>query len=1032
MPVPVHFVAALSLLCVASLTGQGERTPEAFQVAMGLQQRGLHEEAARHFSEFVQKQSGHALVPEAHYRLAISQIELDKKGAAEKALQQALQLGGDGFRLRPECRYRLGNLLQERGEHKQAAEQFSNLASEVPAKHYLMAAARFAEGEARRELGDDKAAAAAFQAAVDAAEGEGASFRFPALYQLGFAQMRQQQLNEAAATFATSASASPDEAAKCECLYLSGDLLLRLSKWDAAETAFKVAQKGKSDFADDATFGLGWVAVGRGDQAAARRSFQAVLEKYADSPLAPRARLELGRSYYRDQKHAEATRELQPLLAADVPAPVKQQAQELIGLCALATGAGEDALKSLKKALAEASEQDRPRLSFALGEAYANLQKWPEALAAYDAVPATAPADLRGDALYGACFALHSLGRHEESSARAAALRALVPPHRLGKQAAFAMAENLFAQQKYEAAEREYTALVEVPEHKEKATWKLCWCRYLRGDKAAAAKQFGAIAAQTGSTFAEEALAMQSLALLEAGDGDAALGVADQYLARYKQGKCLDRTERVAARVLRQKGNLAGAQKRLERAATAANASGAAGAASADLVEQAELAYLQGDFKTADALFEKLVSRTDAQGARAAAGRAWCAFELGDDEACTKRLELAKTHAAAESELAGMLELESALYHRKKAWPQAIAVEQSFLQKFGTHKKAPAMRYSLGTAQARNGDHKAARATLQALAKDGTYERNDRVQYELGWACRRDNDEAAALAAFAKVAESADPELAGEANLHLGVAALDKKDLAAARPLLSKVQGSHRGRALYRLGFAEFEAAGTDVQKLAAARDLFAEIAAIPGEALVGEALYFGGECCHRLGDQRGAVQRLKQLLQVDGKHARADRARLLLGECAVTTGDGDLAAATLEEFLRGKDHEAADQARAQLWLGRARMLRNEHDKAEASLQKVTELSDGPLAAEAQFRIGENRVARGDLSGAADAFVKLPILYAHVEWVRRGLLQAGLVYEKLKQPEKAERFFRELVDKHTPSDEATTAKQHLRDRSSDR
>jgi hypothetical protein len=42
MPVPVHFVAALSLLCVASLTGQGECTPEAFQVAMGLQPRGLH------------------------------------------------------------------------------------------------------------------------------------------------------------------------------------------------------------------------------------------------------------------------------------------------------------------------------------------------------------------------------------------------------------------------------------------------------------------------------------------------------------------------------------------------------------------------------------------------------------------------------------------------------------------------------------------------------------------------------------------------------------------------------------------------------------------------------------------------------------------------------------------------------------------------------------------------------------------------------------------------------------------------------
>ena len=106
--------------------------------------------------------------------------------------------------------------------------------------------------------------------------------------------------------------------------------------------------------------------------------------------------------------------------------------------------------------------------------------------------------------------------------------------------------------------------------------------------------------------------------------------------------------------------------------------------------------------------------------------------------------------------------------------------------------------------------------------------------------------------------------------------------------------------------------------------------------------------------------------------------------------------------------------------------MRGEHDKAEASLRRTTELSDGPLAAEAQFRIGEVRAQRGDLQGAADAFVKLPILYSQAEWVRRGLLQAGLVYEQLKQPEKAQRFFEELQKLHAGSDEAKTAKQHLR------
>jgi thioredoxin-like negative regulator of GroEL len=204
--------------------------------------------------------------------------------------------------------------------------------------------------------------------------------------------------------------------------------------------------------------------------------------------------------------------------------------------------------------------------------------------------------------------------------------------------------------------------------------------------------------------------------------------------------------------VLRQKGDLAAAQKRLERAAAASGGNGGGAAASADIAEQAELSYLQGDYRAADALFGKVVDRKDATGARAAIGRAWCAFELGDDAACAQALERARSHAGIESELAGLLELQSALHHRRKAWPEAVATATEFLQRFAKHPKVPAMRYALGVAQARGGDQKAARKTLEALAKDGGYDRPDRVQYELAWACRRDQDEAAALAAFQRVA----------------------------------------------------------------------------------------------------------------------------------------------------------------------------------------------------------------------------------------------------------------------------------------
>lgn len=1024
MLAPVRaLAAALSLLPVLPLSAQVPegRPPEAFQLAVGLQQRGLFDEAGRQYETFLKDSPQHPLAAEASYRLGVCCAEGKQDERAIAALQKALQLGGEGFRLRPECRYRLGHLLAAAGKVAEAAAMFDALGREVGKDHYLRAPAAFAAGEAHRDRKDDRAAAAAFRAAAAAATGEQTSFRFPALYQLGFALVRQQDHEGAAAAFGEAAAAAPDQPAKGECLYLRGDAELRRQQWDDAARDFAAAGPLAPDFADDAALGLGFVALGRGDGKAAQKAFRTVLEQHAESPLAGRARLELGRSLYQDKQPQRAAEVLAPLGAAGVPEELGKPARELLGLCGLQTGAGEAALQALQKALAEAGPADQPRLSFAVGEALANLKRHADAVAAYDAVPDGAPAALRGDARYGACFALHALGRFDESTARAKQVLAITPPHRLAAPAAFAIGENLYAQQKYEAAEQAYAAVREPGPLADKLAWKLAWCRYLRGDKKVAGERFAAIGGGDGA-FAEEALVMQALALLEDGQTDGALAAADRYLARHRGGAFVDRAERIAARALQKRGDVAGARQRLERAAAAAREADRAG----DVAEQAELAWQQGDYRAADGLFAQLASRDDASGARALAGRAWCAFEVGDDEACAKWLAAAAAHPRLGDQQAGVLELQSALCHRRQDWAGAAAAAQAFLAAYGKHPKAPALRYSLGVAQARAGDSAAAAATLAALQKDGGYERMDRVAYELGWALRRKGDEPGALAAFAVVAaKSADAELAGEANLHLGVAALDAKDLATARDRLAKVEGSQRGRARYRLGFAEFEAAGADAQRLAVARDLFAEVAALPGEALAGEALYLGGECCRRLGDPRGACERLQQLLQTSPKHERADAARLLLGECAVALGDGDRAVAPLEEYLRGADRGPADAARAGLALGRARQLRGEADKAEANFTKVTSLGDGPLAAEAQFRIGEVRAQRGDLQGAADAFVKLPILYAHPEWVRKGLLQAGLVYERLQQPDKAQRFFKELAEQHGDSDEGRQARSHL-------
>lgn len=1019
MPRPA---CALAALCALPFAAPAQRPPEAFQLGVGLQQRGLHQEAVRQFQAFVEGHREHALLAEAQYRLGVSLLAIDARKEAITALEEALRRGGSGFELGFECRYRLAVARKESGDGARAGAELGRLAAELPPEHYLQAGAHYAHGECLRDGGDDEGALRAFSAAAARAEGDAAQFRFPAHYQAGFAALRLGRPAAAKESFAAAVEVAPDAAAAHECRYLAGDAALREGDAGAARRWLEEAVRGGGEFADDAALALGFTAAAAGDDDAALAAFRRFLGEHGQSPLLPRARLEVGRLLYGRQDAASAEQMLQPLAEA-ADESIRQQAQELLGLCALARGRGASAVGPLRQALAAAGEADRPRLSFALGEALADAGEYEEAVAAYDQAAAGAQGEgLRGDALYGACFALHQLGRYEESNARAARLRSELPKHPLLPLAVFATAENLFAEQRYEAAAKDYARVPAGSESGAKAAFKLAWCSYLQGDKAGAAQRFGRIAAG-GGAHAEEALAMQALAALEAGDADAALASADAYRARHPEGAFLDRTERVAARVLRQRGDLAAAAGRLQRAAQNAEDGGA------DRLEQAEVQFQRGDFAAAAAIYETLALRDDAVGARALEGLAWCAFELGDDAACARHLERGLRHAEAGGLRPGLLELASALHHRQQDWRAAIDDAEAFLREFQGHEKAGAMRYALGVAQARSGDDAAARATLAALVQSGGCERMDRVHYELGWACRRGGDEPAALQAFAAVVEcSEDEDLAGEARLHLGTALLEGGEVDRARAQLEAVRGSYRARALYRLGFADLEAAEAAdgaPERLATAERALAEVAALEDEPLAPEALFLVGECRRRCGDHGGAAERLRALLARAPEHDRAPMARLLLAEACVALGEGDEATEQGRRFLSTSPEDRVLAARGHLALGRGRQLRGEHERAEAAFAEVTGLSEGQLAAEAQFRIGESRAARGDLQGAVDAYVKLPILYAHAQWVAKGLLQAGLACERLKQPEKARRFYSELVQRFPDAPESAEARTRL-------
>jgi TolA-binding protein len=1013
----------LSSSLFSTVAAQG-RSSERFDLALGLIKRGMHDDAARQLARFVEDQPKHAKRAEAFYRLGTCRLELKDSTGAVEAFRDALQTGK--FKLRAECHYRLGHTL-EKDDPKGAAQVFAELVKEGGDGHYLAAPSLYARGECLRRTGQDDLALKAYTRAATLDKEKSGVFAASSLYQAGFIQLRKKDYGTAEKIFASAADRFPKHKAYGECRFLQGESALRGKRYDPARSAFDQAVKAGGDFADDAAMGIGHCAVAQKQVGPAVKAFRDVARLFPKSPLVSRALLEAGRVLYRAKNYAETDKQLSELLARkNVDASVRWPALELRGLVRLDLGQPKESAADLSAAIATASgAEDKARMLYSLGEAFADDGNWKAALTAYGRCHgSTGREGLKGDALYGQCLALHHVARYRDSNNVVFAFLKNHSQHQLRVPAGFAAAENFFALKDYAKADQAYKQIPGDHAVAGKAAFKRAWCSYLGGDFKGAAGRFARLASSKNKTFvplAEESLSMEALAWLEANSLLQAMKAADNYRGKHPQGEFLARTERVAARVLKRQGKFKAAASRL---AMAASVEKSGDVALGDKLEYAEVLFKQGDFAAAQKAYAVLSSGEDKVGGRAHEGLAWCAFELGDDAACLDWIQRGLSHKAIGKGRAGLLELKSALHHRRKEWGDAVKVAELYLAGFADHVRANELRYSLGVARARSDKLKPAREVLESL-RTAKMKRQDRVFYELAWVCRRMKDEPAALAAFREVAKvSKNVDMVGEARLHVGEALLGGKDATEGLKWLEAVKGKYTPRAQYLCGFHRFEK-----KQFPAAFANFDRIVKLRGAELYFESQFFAGECLFRMDKHAEAAPRFEALLSKKPNHERAQVARLHQGQCNIKIGSPRAASMVLQDYLRRAAAQKApksDLARANLWLGKARQSEKDYRRAELAFGRVTDLTDSELSAQAQYRIGECRMIRGQLSEAVDAFVKLSILYQHANWVQRGLNSAGDCYLKLKKPKKAARLYEELLSRFPKCDLAKTAQTKLK------
>jgi TolA-binding protein len=233
------------------------------------------------------------------------------------------------------------------------------------------------------------------------------------------------------------------------------------------------------------------------------------------------------------------------------------------------------------------------------------------------------------------------------------------------------------------------------------------------------------------------------------------------------------------------------------------------------------------------------------------------------------------------------------------------------------------------------------------------------------------------------------------------------------------------GRALFGLGFLAYEE-----KDFAAAHDLFDRAAASGGKDLAPRATFQAARAwMQERGDQE-AAERFARLLEDPSPRAAEMREEVLLrlGECRTRLGDHQGAAAVLKEMIE-KYPRGPLRHEGLFALGLARQLEKDHPAAVKAYRQVVAETDAPVAARAQYHLGESLMDQGMPREAAREFLTVVANFdfegPYREWVRRALLAAGLAYQAAGDPATARKQFEELVKRFPESEEGRAAAERL-------
>lgn len=198
------------------------------------------------------------------------------------------------------------------------------------------------------------------------------------------------------------------------------------------------------------------------------------------------------------------------------------------------------------------------------------------------------------------------------------------------------------------------------------------------------------------------------------------------------------------------------------------------------------------------------------------------------------------------------------------------------------------------------------------------------------------------------------------------------------------------------------------------------------------KAGYWAAEALFQSGEYLRALEAFTSLLDQEPLRLAANHrtgAELRRIECLVALEKWPAALAALEQFPQetGESHGEPAALERQLLRGRVLVAMGELSEALGVFERVVSEAgpDSQLAAQAQWRVGETRLAQEDYEKALAAYESTLGYQDAPQWQAAALLQAGKCEERLGNRTAALRRYRELIERFPESEFAPTARRRV-------